>query len=199
MQNSLLWGKKIYHLFSDSQKIMEKLVENYLGNGIHKLLAQYHTLLIDVLSRVVTWSILHHSFRLIKAVRRVLKLFGYESQKHSYLEKFVTNAKSPVTGGRAFWIDSGYVDTWILRNIRAISTSSDVKTQASPYQGNDVNKQAKKGHCICSKCTWTTIFYNTLKVQYSTFLFSMQLYAHDTKSIISILAFSELQTWSFLT
>lgn len=159
MQKSLLWGKKIYHLFSDSQKIMEKLVENCLGNGIHKLLAQYHTPLIDVLSRVVTWSILHHSFRLIKAVRRVLKLFGYESQKYSYLEKFVTNAKSPVTGGRAFWIDSGYVDTWILRNIRAISTSSDVKTQASPYQGNDVNKQAKKGHCICSKCTWTTIFF----------------------------------------
>lgn len=27
---------------------MEKLVENCLGNGIHKLLAQYHTLLIDV-------------------------------------------------------------------------------------------------------------------------------------------------------
>ena len=46
--------EKIYHLFSDSQKIMEKLVENCLGNGIHKLLAQYHTLLIDVLSRVVT-------------------------------------------------------------------------------------------------------------------------------------------------
>ena len=32
----------------------QKLVENCLGNGIHKLLAQYHTLLIDVLSRVVT-------------------------------------------------------------------------------------------------------------------------------------------------
>ena len=47
-------GEKIYHLFSDSQKFMEKLVENCLGNGIHKLLAQYHTLLIDVLSRVVT-------------------------------------------------------------------------------------------------------------------------------------------------